>query len=79
MANQSNWKPSHSSIAHDVSIEHKPSAVTNWDQELEHDDIKVHDVVMSEIPWFVWCVIELQYFTVGKYESYIKCFPITKK
>jgi hypothetical protein len=57
MANRRNWtKPSHSNVAHDVRLERAPSAVTNRDQEPEHDDIKVHDVVMSKIPWFVWCV-----------------------
>jgi hypothetical protein len=39
-----------------VRLEGAPSAVTNRDQEPEHDDIKVHDVVMLKIPWFVWCV-----------------------
>ena len=52
-----NWrnqtKPSFSGVTHDILMERTLLAVTNRDWKPEHNDIKVHDVVMSEISWFV--------------------------
>jgi hypothetical protein len=41
----------HSGVAHDVYMERVPLDVPNGGQQCKYDDINVHDVVMSEIPW----------------------------
>jgi hypothetical protein len=55
MANWRNWwtKPSHGGIAHDVWTKRVPVAVTNRDWKPDRNDIKVHNVILSEISWFV--------------------------
>ena len=52
LAYRRNWtKPRHSGVAHDIWMERVPLDVPYGGQWCEYDDINVHDVVMSEIPW----------------------------
>ena len=57
-------------------MECAPLAVTNKDQKPKHDDIKVHDVLVLEISWFV---VVVDGCTIVDINSYIECFLVAKK
>ncbi len=48
----------------------------NKDKKPKRDDIKVHDVVVSEISWFV---VVVDGCTMVDINSYVKCFLVAKK
>ncbi len=49
-------------------MEHIPLALTNRDQKPKCDDIKVHDVVVSGISWFV---VVVDGCTIANINSYV--------
>ncbi len=53
-----------------------PLVVTNWDQKPKLDDIKVHDVVVSEISWFV---VVVDGCMIVDMNFYVVCFLVAKK